>query len=670
MSDIEQFLAAANKVFNLGEEGRGKQNKYYIHLPATLSEARLPTSGNSPENSSRLTNPFIFLTDIWATVPYNLQTVADSPSVSLIVGQYGLGKTELVYQVCQYIVDNASPGASLKPLPVNLALCREDIGRLADEMTVEDFAQLLFSRVLKEARLDLSFVQTQLLREIQMGKILLILDGFDELISTSAQHYQFLSNLPRFLTAGERGSHTNSAFRVVVSVRLEYLSGVASDDASDLAGIINANLPTEVDRAKIYFLKLDLLENDRVTAYFKKRLKGGGAVVERVSSNSRLLDMLRRPLLLRIFCDLAEKYGRRKLTQLLGSFKDNEHPAFLVQEFVTWAARDAHLDTDRKRLTALVWDAELLAHKSLELYETGKSEMNLDDVKSVLKVELPSYQEENILETPLKPVEILQGIHKCPFLWKDARARIDAHVLVRFAHRIFFEYFVVKGIVLQKELDNYNPWMNLVLNVDMRKFLKGLIKDDEWYERTKKSYALERKDLETWDFKNEIDFNEIEEERKLFLDYMTDPEHEEYIKDSEGKLAKAINRFLDKEMFLHPRYLLYQFEAVAIYVWYHRWTEQGANISRRFSEVLKRRLAEIPQTLLRKRSSVERPEELPVQDPLELLLERILHIGQRLRYTWAKEIEGKRGELLDLIKDPNTRNRIDAVFNSIEKALF
>jgi NACHT domain len=659
-SNFEALLAAAYKVFNLSQDGRGKLNKHYIPVPAIVSTGSLPQSDPS-QVLNKLNNPFIFLTGKWfhGEPLYSRQEIAAESSITFIVGQYGLGKTELVHQVCQYLMSNEQ-GDDLIPLPINLALCRGEVNDLRENMPRKDFARLLFSRILSETSLPVSFVEDRLLREIQQGKVILLLDGLDELISSPAQNHYFLSNLSKFLTSPTSSPRTEPRCRVGITMRLEYLSSVASQDASDLCAIVNSSAPTNVS-IQSHFLKLDFLDDSRVDAYFRIRLTKGRDAFEKVIRNKRLLDMLRRPLLLRIFCDLAKLRGSKKLHLLLDSLKDNEHPSRLLEMFVEWAEADECVVKDQNKITSLSWDADKLARKSVDLYEAGKSEMNLHDVKQILKNTDPSAPEINVEE--LGDTEALEGIHKCPFLWKDVRLEDgNPAVEVHFGHKIFFEYFLARGIFLYKEHGDYSPWMNLVLNVDTRKFLKGMIDDCEWYERTKKSYALEESDLKKWKYRDVIDFAELEKERRLFLDYMTDPENEKYMRDSDGTLAKAVNGFLEKEDMLHPRYRMYTYEAVALYIWFHRWDEQTASISTRFSEVLEKRLSGIHEGLLLGDS--------PAQDALELLLERILHIGQRLRYTWAKKYVGRKDDLLTLVKDPCVHNRLAGIFDNIEKAFF
>jgi hypothetical protein len=655
MPQVQKFLDASYKVFNLNEDGRGKQNKHYIRVPAVVGNRGLPQTGVDSDDA-RLNNPFIFLTGkmVSGEPVYSGQSWAAESSVTFILGQYGLGKTELVHQVCQYLLSNQQ-GGRMAPLPVNLALCRSEVKRLRQEMPIEDFSLVLFSRILNEAGLKQSFIN-ELSQELRNGRILLLLDGVDEFLSSPVENHYFLSNLSRLLTVGMSPSSTQPKFRAAVSMRLEYLASVASQDASELTTILNATAPPSVP-LYTYFLKLDFLDDSRVAAYFKSRLTKGLDAFGKVSKNKQLMDMLRRPLLLRIFCDLAKLRGSKQLHLLLDSLKGNEHPSHLLKIFVDWAQKDVRIAKDQKKITSLTWDADKLAHKSVKLYEEGRSEMSLEDVAEILKDSDPNADE--IHAERLGATEILDGIHKCPFLWKDVRNEDGTqNVVVHFGHKIFLEYFVAKGIFLFKERGDYTPWMNLVLNVDMRKFLKGMIDDTEWYERTKKSYALESGDLKSWIHRDQIDFKELEQERRLFLDYMTEPEDEKYMRDSDGILANAVSRFLDQEEILHPRYRLYTYEAVALYIWFHRWDERARLISARFSDVLEKRLKDIQQALAQ--------EEAAARDPLELLVERILHIGQRLRYRWVKDCVPKKDDFLMLVKEPSVNSRLAVIFNNIE----
>lgn len=656
MPRMRNFLKSAYKVFNLEEENRGKQNKRYIPVPAKLSEKVLPPRGKLGK-PSKLTNPFIFLSGKWfrTAIPFTGQENAKLPGCFFIVGQYGLGKTELIYQICQYLLEAPNRESVPQPLPINLALCRNELGYIRPGITADDFCHLLFDRILAEAKLNLSFVKSELLPEIHAGRILLLLDGLDELVATNRENRRFLKGLARMLAADPTGGGMTSASeaRAVVSMRLEYLYGVSNaDDAGDLTDIVNQ--AQAALKFNTYFLKLDFLEDSRINAYFCQRLTAGNEAFEKVQKNEQLLEMLRRPLLLRIFCDLAERQPKKKFHLLLESLKNQEHPARLLQLFVDLAAHDAILNKYQKKIADFVWDADELAKISVKMYESGKSEMSLTDAGSILK------STDGKAPCLLTESEILDGIHKCPFLLKDVRTSgSGSQITIRFAHKIFYEYFIAKGIALHKDSDNYDPWMNLVLNVDMRKFLKGLVPESEWYERTKKSYAMESEQLPSW--RHELNFTELEKERRFFLDFMTDPENEKYLKDEDHSLASTVKRFLAREDQLHPRYLLYTYEAVALYVEYHKWDEEGAEISKDFSEILHKRIQKIIAAF-----SDEKPDRRAVY---ALLLERILHIGQRLRYRWIKQYKKNRHELLTLAADDNIKARIKTIFTNVEKSL-
>jgi len=669
MADINKFFEAAQNIFKLNEEGRGKRNRHYIPVPAFLSVGRLPT--NDPSTSSpKLTNPFTFLTGKYeGQTSYSGlgQGYASEGSVSIIVGQYGLGKTELVHQVCGYL--NTPEKKDLAPLPINLALCREEGVPIVRRIQPPDFARLLFGRVLRRAGLELSFVMKRLLPDVYDGKVLLILDGLDELISdpTKTQNHRFFSNLTRCMFAGARRGGEPPKFRVAVSMRMEYLSAAPFEDPSELAGVINRAASKCLPGVSLcmYSLQLEVLDDSRMEAYLNRRLKGykqrqsaSGGAFEAVKGNRRLLEMLRRPLLLRVFCDIAESMGQKKFHLLLDSMKNSEYPVRLIEELVKEGGKDPRLLRDQRDVTPYVWDADKLARKSLELYADGKDALTPSDVEEILRHTDPSALGANVTPRGLTDAQILEGIHKCPFLIRDGDD--TSATPVRFTHRMFFEYFVARGHVLDKE---NAAWVNLVLNVDTRRFLRDMMETEEWFERTKRSYALDEHGRGTWEFAESLDFEELERERRLLLKYMTDPEGEQYAADEGDELLKTINSFLDKEKRLHPLYRVYNYEAIAHYVWFHRWDDHGAAISKRFNTILQESLEDVCEELA--------SGDTFKRKALELLLERILHIGQRLRYAWVKDYvaEEKKSKVRGLLSDPNARNRLEDIFSNIERAL-
>jgi hypothetical protein len=673
MSRVRVFLDAALKLFDRPGEDRERLSKYYIPVPALLSVGKLP-GGRDAKTAPKLTNPFVFLTNKWdkGEVLYQGQGYAADGSISFIVGRAGLGKTELARQVTNYLIqNNAALAEPLEALPVNLALCREEVGNLKADMTPEDYARLLFERIRKETNLDPSFLTSELRPAIYSGKVLLLLDGLDELLSGSKaeQNLHFFSNLSKFLLGGGDTSQGPPKFRVVVGMRIGYMSAVAGQDGSELFRIVNAEVPPGVT-IPTYFLHLDLLDDERMKDYINRRLTAGDEALNLIKRKKKLLEMLRRPLMLRIFCDIAKLKGRKKRHLLTDLLKDIEHPSKLIEEFTKQSASDPSLTGDQTNMTSVTWDADKLARRSVKLYEHGRAELGVRDVYKILKETGPAADAGRISVGEHEYEKILDGIHKCPFLMKYLEGGKDiSETRVHFTHRSFFEYFVARGHVILKNDGDVTPWMNLVLNVNTRKFLRGMIEPGEWYKLTKRAYALADEDRAQWVKGDEIDFGELERERTKLLDYMTEPDSEEHVQDATGELETTIRGFLDKDynLRLHPRYLMYNYEAVSLYVEFHCWDERGEVIGDRFSDILNRRLQETDQ-LLRGEKAIESFDLL--RGSFELLLERILNIGYRLRFPWAQAYVKDRGNVIGFIIDDGTQLRVKDIFNNISKAVF
>jgi hypothetical protein len=307
MFELDEFLKIAQIEFGLRDEDNAAiHGSFYVDVPCRLSENRLVYRRKSNDGDEpTLTNPLIFLTGIRkpGVTTYTGQSVAKASSISIVVGQYGLGKTELLHQICGYVTGAQNDADSLKPLPISLAACQEELSILSTIPSKERFSTLLFSHILKKTSAAEDFVLDTVLPRIIQGNILLILDGLDELILNSSQHRNFFSGLTKFLEESKKNAQ-NSHFRVVVSTRLEYLLALDSAEASELVSVAK-NVGRGGVAAPIYFLTLDLFDDSRIKNYLENVIHAGEELLQKVQVNPQLVDILRRPLLLKIFCELV-----------------------------------------------------------------------------------------------------------------------------------------------------------------------------------------------------------------------------------------------------------------------------------------------------------------------------------------------------------------------------
>jgi hypothetical protein len=624
MLSFSEFCSAAQADFGLNQRaGRGALNKHYVEVSARLTRGRLGGEFSASDDPPETINPVTILDDS--------RKAGDHPRVTFIVGQYGLGKTEFVFQVCRHLQVGRVGGP--EPLPVNLGACRRELATVSEKSSPKDLAKMLFSHV--EAHGD-TVPAAELWRAVRTGQAILVLDGVDELLS----RWRDLRRLLVALVQTANGSESDGgSFHLVLTTRLELLYAMGREDGEEIAKTVSEVVPGR--RIDTYFLQFGFLQDSQVGAYLRVRLpEDGDDVFRKLNENKPLMDVVRRPLLLRTLCDLLARPGYEPLSLL-----KMQQPADLVREFVEQALNDHALVAAQGAITSeLRWDEERLARKSLTLYENGRNELDLDDVKDILGVTAAPGRS-------IKPQDILFGIHKLPFLQRPDDVP-GAETQVHFSHRIFFEYFVARGMLLTEGVLGFAAFDRLVLNVDMRKFLHGLMGDKKWFARTRRSYALEKKQAGEWkELGLKADLRECDEQRRILLTSMTDPELFAHDETKRQQLEATIYWFLGNEKQFHPRYLVYNYEAVAVYLIHQRWTDTGKAVREQLGRILDERLGAESKAL------DGRPPRW--RDAWELVVERGLSIGSRLQYGWIGR--WARADWSKMIRDENTLSRIRAI---------
>ncbi|HEX3529244.1 MAG TPA: hypothetical protein VH988_19480 [Thermoanaerobaculia bacterium] len=645
---IDKFCTRARDKFELRPPGQD-----YIEVLVDPQRDCLET--DEPAHKARPINPLIFVTGVRGPQhgSHAMTRFAEVSSVNVVVGTYGLGKTELMHQLCNHILKNRAHVSSPQPLPVNLALCNHKRG-LLNEATVpsgEVFSQLLFSHLIEDED-DCAFTAGPLLSAIAGGEVFLLLDGLDELVISGKEYQGFLGGLANLLALGAqiRGSAA-PLFRIVISMRYELLTATDSDGGADLVRTLRST-PPGGEPLPVYFLRLDLFDDSRVQLYMKRRGLEPHWFPE-VSRHHALLEVLYRPLLLRIFCDMALGPEREKVFQKLASYK---HAAQLIDDYVTLAEKDYELRRAQEAIESLYqWDSNELARECLDLYLRGIDFMRVENLRNILRPDARQISKD----------DVWRGIHKCPFLRRSGNKAF-------FTHRSFLEFFVAKGVSLDMERSEneerrFSAFDTLVLNVDTRKFLKSIVveKADEevWFQRTFRAYGLANP--EEWEPPYPPDLKELDEQRRALLDAMTEPEDKKVNETARVYIRKFVERADDHDR-LHPRYLTYNYEAVAVFLKNNRG-EDLLIVREQFRNLLRDRLEKTMNEL----------GSLPgiksyLREPLELLVERILNIAQRLRYPWApvytEDLQKER--LKTLISAGATQDRIFTILDDIERTVF
>ena len=678
----DAFLASVRESFEaiLGAE-RIALTDFYVEVPA---KHRSLKGGKALEGgTARLVpvDPFIFASGFWddpLITATSAQTSADPGFLGLVLGAYGNGKSELIYQLCHFLDRNRKSSSVPRIMPINLGSCRRHLSKVEDKApSWRDFASLILTQKLEEAGEDMGFVEHILRPAIQEGEILLALDALDELSFDGKTYTHFFAGLRAFLGIDDESSPSH--FRVLVSMRLEYQATMDPD----YRGLIRNFNPLEAPGISQHLLMLDFFGKPQIRYYLNNRCAGDKFSFRAIEKNLKLLDTLRRPLLLRIFGDLIQDSPPEVIATLI---TEVEAPAHLIQLYVERASEE--MVRDQQALFPYTWDNRRLARQSVKLFRNKRSNFKIDDLPPILNSF--AHKDENLETLSLSEQDCLQGIHKCPFL---LRSDSGGEPRVRFAHRSFLEYFTAQGLVdglmekiQREEMPRSRDIDELVLNVDMRKFLRDLIElsqrrtklsEMDFEAITRRSYGLEGPP-ENWNLPEGTSYEEIQysyDRHRIRLMYaMTDPEDPMRTAGIQEEISWLLSKDFRE---FYPGYLIYNYESVAVFITYHRWSPEGQRLRQEFSKVAQSCFdwcREILTPRGAKRSI--RPDLHPRKEALrpvfERLLERLLDIALRMRWRWVQfpDMVDQERQLLKLIGQGDTRSRVKSIIGNIRVAVF
>jgi len=619
MDRLKHFLSVARKEFGLGSavaDGQPRGDRRDLHPKEEYLEVSMERSVNRFMDAAKSER---VPTD--RPLEYFSGVVEEGhppfpPSFSVLVGQYGLGKTEFVHQLSGRLLSGPRP---YEPLPVSLDRCRQAYGHelVYAQLQGDAFLRFLFAATLNSGECPsggVDLIRQEVVPAVQSGDVLLILDGVDELgLADKAQLNEFCFNVLSLIHPGT--DWENCRARVLLTMRFEFMAALGVDNAFAMLRFGEEEL-----RLPIYFFKLDYFSDSQIEAYLGNRNKSD--LYERLSTQPETLQMLRRPLFLKIFADVMPVDATGKELREWGE------PAAFIEEIVRRAsatAMDQHPAMTR-------WNDDRLAEKAVEMYRTRQSEMEIHEVRRLLV-----RQEHSVSDS-----QVWTQVHKCPFLKRVSRDK------VQFSHQIFLEYFTARGMAMAaKSGDTFDAFDELVLDVDIRRLLRNMM-GDLWRKRTERSYGFE--EPEAWEIAGGLLEHRVELERIRWelLEIMTDP------LDPDGGKAEAnrktIRDFLNVEdRGLHPCYLTYAYEGVAVYLWHHRWEKADVKLSKHFEGILKHRLDDVNDRLTR---------PSPLKAHYERLVERIISIAGRLHYQAIERYNLP--PILQKIEVPDTRARISA----------
>lgn len=371
---------------------------------------------------------------------------SDKPGL-LILGRYGSGKTTICRQLAYQMADAylEEPGDNLIPILISL--------RRAKSLSLK---QLIVQLIEDELNIVTSHRAFSKLNEL--GRLLMILDGFDEMSQTISRSQAFLNM--RELSESFKG---NSKF--ILTCRVEYFS--ESSDIEDIKKDREINRLGDFD-----VLILDDFDQNQIVSYLHNSLPNESSVSDVVGmlrNTANLIELAKRPVLLDMIIDTYPSLDKNKIN-ISGLYETYTN---------RWLERDIKLG---RTIFPKAAKLKLMQNIAKEMLKSGRLVINYDTLLQLLTIFFDNDYSK-------------AAFHIHDILTNSFLVRNDRDQYYEFSHKSFYEYFIAKKIIsdiqiaLTQEITLDNSFASRRLTYEILQFMMemGLSQNDLWklIEKTK-----------------------------------------------------------------------------------------------------------------------------------------------------------------------------------------
>ena len=352
-----------------------------------------------------------------------------------ILGNCGTGKTSYCLHLTYRLAKEYAESPSTSAVPIFVSLKNYKLFSSIQDLIIDTLRRYC----LKIHMLDIFH------RLLENGKLILILDGFDEM-ATSEEKQNILRNLDEINTA------TTSNSKFVLTCRTNFFRS-----QEQVESVLSSALPFELLRRKKFeIVELKEFDTDKIQELLSRRTDNWKYYWDIISSTYELEDLAKRPLLL----DMIIK----TLPELIRSGRKIDSTELYEVYTRAWVMcedeRSTILNEEEREFLMERLACEMFLSKVYKIHYSKLREL----VKNEFSQEIFQRRELDCFE---------KDARTCTFLHRDESGNYE------FIHRSFMEFFVAKKFAREIESLSIEDFGKERLTPEIANFLKAMVRNKE-----------------------------------------------------------------------------------------------------------------------------------------------------------------------------------------------
>lgn len=281
-------------------------------------------------------------------------------------------------------------------------------------------------------------------KKFRNGKILFVLDGFDELPKDTIEKFN------------EIYSRVSDRHKIVITSRTHYFKYKEDEKSSLNPPSIGDTGMSLKDEYKLKLIYVNLFMEDDIKKYLEKSFGNNCEdkyeIIKRIYN---LSDLSRRPILLNIIVQTLPE-----LSKVAGDINHSELYNIFTNK---WMNREKKKDLDPKYVSVLMED---LAFK---MFDENKSKITIDELYELIDRKFSA----EIIKEKVNIDDFYKKIRAASFIYRDSDDNFT------FMHKSFMEFFIAKKFSkeINKGIKDHNSLGKIVVTSEISNFIKEMIND-------------------------------------------------------------------------------------------------------------------------------------------------------------------------------------------------